>query len=241
MTATSSANLTGKRVLITGATRGIGAQLADAFAAAGTRHGVEVDQVAADLSEPDAPEQPAEAAWSTFSGLDVLISNAGLSHPETVTELSAAALDSTIAVNLRAPALLAARIGTAMADAGGGSIITLASTAGIRPLDEHFSYCLAKAGLVMATQVLAMIPSAGLSSRTRSPRPPSGSPPPPPPWSTASPSPSTAACCSADRTPAFRGGSAKHLKVHRRELGQLQASPRSRDHALPLQRSAVRQ
>ncbi len=182
-----------QRILITGASRGIGAQLAEAFAATGARlvisarnadqlarqadelagrHGVEVIPVAADLAEPDAPERLAERAWAAFGGLDVLVNNAGLSHPETVLELSAEALDATIGVNLRAPALLAARVGRLMAQRnatetvpsaaagsqakGSGSIITIASTAGLRPLDEHFSYCLAKAGLMMATQVLAL-------------------------------------------------------------------------------------
>ncbi|MBA8793572.1 NAD(P)-dependent dehydrogenase (short-subunit alcohol dehydrogenase family) [Friedmanniella endophytica] len=169
--------LSGKRVLITGASQGIGAQVADAFAAAGarlvlsardetalaarrddlaSRHGGEAVVVAADLAEPDAAELLAERAWAAFDGLDVLVNNAGLSYPETVEQLTATALDATLAVNLRAPALLAARVGTRMADAGGGSIITMASAAGVRPLHEHYAYCLTKAGLIMATNVLAL-------------------------------------------------------------------------------------
>lgn len=59
-------------------------------------------------------------------------------------------------VNLRAPALLAARVGAAMASAGSGSIITVASAAGVRALAEHYVYCMTKAGLLMATKVLAL-------------------------------------------------------------------------------------
>ncbi len=65
-------------------------------------------------------------------------------------------LDEVLQVNLRAPALLAARIGKAMAEAGSGSIINLASTAGIRALSEHYVYCMTKAALIMATKVLAL-------------------------------------------------------------------------------------
>jgi NAD(P)-dependent dehydrogenase (short-subunit alcohol dehydrogenase family) len=61
-----------------------------------------------------------------------------------------------MAVNLRAPALLGARIGAAMAADGGGAIVNVASLAGLRALPEHYAYCTSKAGLIMATKVLAL-------------------------------------------------------------------------------------
>jgi NAD(P)-dependent dehydrogenase (short-subunit alcohol dehydrogenase family) len=91
-----------------------------------------------------------------FGGLDVLVNNAGISHPELVIDLTADHLDDVLNVNLRAPSLLAARVGAAMAGAGSGSIITVASAAGLRALTEHYGYCISKAGLVMATKVLAL-------------------------------------------------------------------------------------
>ncbi len=169
--------LAGRRVLITGASRGIGADIAAAIAAAGAdlvlsarggpalaelaaaltaRHRVEARAVPADLAEPGAPDRLAEEAWAVFGGLDVLVNNAGLSYPERVGDLDAAHLDTTLAVNLRAPALLAARIGARMAGAGGGSIVHVASAAGLRPLEEHFAYSIAKAGLLMASKTLAL-------------------------------------------------------------------------------------
>jgi NAD(P)-dependent dehydrogenase (short-subunit alcohol dehydrogenase family) len=169
--------LDGKRTLITGASQGIGADLSQAFARAGaslvisgrrtaglerqaaelSRHyDVAVSVVAADLSEPSGPERLATEALAVYGGLDVLINNAGISHPELVTDLNTANLDDVLNVNLRAPSLLAARIGAAMAAAGSGSIITMASAAGLRALAEHYGYCISKAGLLMATKVLAL-------------------------------------------------------------------------------------
>ncbi len=169
--------LSGKRTLITGASKGIGADLAEAFARAGAAlvisgrdpdglaaqaarlrsdHGVPVATVAADLALPDEPERLAVEALAAFDGLDVLVNNAGISHPELVVDLTTSSLDDVLNVNLRAPSLLAARVGRAMAAAGGGSIITVASAAGLRALTEHYGYCISKAGLVMATKVLAL-------------------------------------------------------------------------------------
>jgi NAD(P)-dependent dehydrogenase (short-subunit alcohol dehydrogenase family) len=169
--------LSGARTLITGASKGIGADLARAFAEAGAslvlsardaaallvqadQLGAEYDVptrvVAADLSQPDAPERLAVAAWDAFDGLDVLVNNAGISHPELVTDLTAELFDDVLNINLRAPSLLAARIGAQMAAAGKGSIITMASAAGLRALPEHYGYCISKAGLLMATKMLAL-------------------------------------------------------------------------------------
>ncbi|MFI9531628.1 SDR family NAD(P)-dependent oxidoreductase [Nocardia fusca] len=173
----NSIRLDGKRVLITGASKGIGADIAETFAEAGAslvlsgrdqgtldvaarhleqQYGVRVAAVAADLADPGAPTRLAAEAAAVFGGLDVLVNNAGISHPEMVTDLTAASFDEVLAVNLRAPALLAATVGAAMARDGGGSIVTVASAAALRALPEHYAYCTSKAGLVMATKVLAL-------------------------------------------------------------------------------------
>lgn len=177
MTASTSRPLSGRRALITGASRGIGADIARAYAAAGADlvltareassleptarsladgHGVRTAVLAADLSDPAVPDRLWDEASALLGGLDVLVNNAGLSHPETVDQLETAHFDETLQVNLRAPALLAARAGTAMAQDGGGVIVTIASAAALRPLAEHYAYSVAKAGLVMATRTLAL-------------------------------------------------------------------------------------
>lgn len=177
MNSVGSQRLDGKRALITGATKGIGADIAQAFAAAGANlvlsgrdedqldqartslgdlYGVQIRTAAVDLAAPDGPAELAALAVAAFDGLDILVNNAGISHPEPVTDTDPALFDATIAVNLRGPSLLAAAVAKAMVQQGtGGSIITVASAAALAPLPDHYAYCASKAGLVMATKVLA--------------------------------------------------------------------------------------
>jgi NAD(P)-dependent dehydrogenase (short-subunit alcohol dehydrogenase family) len=170
----SKRELAGRRALVTGASRGIGAAVAAALAAAGAqvvlsgRDTASLSAVAAslpdartavlpcDLSRADAVERLAAEALNAFDGLDILVNNAGITFPERVADLTVAAWDATMAVNLRAPALLGARIGAAMAADGGGSIVNVASLAGLRALPEHYAYAASKAALLMATKVLAL-------------------------------------------------------------------------------------
>lgn len=169
--------LDGKRALITGASKGIGADIARAFASAGAnlvlggRDATELDRAGAqlrdefdiqthtaavDLAEAQGPDTLARMATDAFGGLDILVNNAGVSYPEPVVDTDPELFDATLAVNLRAPALLAARVGAQMVDQGtGGAIVTVASAAALAPLPDHYAYCASKAGLVMATKVLA--------------------------------------------------------------------------------------
>jgi NAD(P)-dependent dehydrogenase (short-subunit alcohol dehydrogenase family) len=173
----SGLRLDGKRALITGATKGIGADIARTFSAAGAtlilsgrdvadlhaaesaladEFGAQIRAVAIDLATYDAPLNLAQQAADAFGGLDILVNNAGISHPEPVVDTDPDTFDATIAVNLRAPALLGAAVGKVMVAQGtGGSIITVASAAALAPLPDHYAYCASKAGLVMATKVLA--------------------------------------------------------------------------------------
>jgi NAD(P)-dependent dehydrogenase (short-subunit alcohol dehydrogenase family) len=166
--------LDGRRALVTGASRGIGAAVAAALAAAGadvvlsgrdlaslaavasSLAGVRTAVLPCDLSSAPEVEQLAADALDAFDGLDILVNNAGITVPELAADLTVAAWDTTMAVNLRAPALLGARIGAAMAADGGGSIVNVASLAGLRALPEHYAYSASKAALIMATKVLAL-------------------------------------------------------------------------------------
>jgi NAD(P)-dependent dehydrogenase (short-subunit alcohol dehydrogenase family) len=166
--------LAGRRALVTGASRGIGAAIATRLAAEGADvvlsgrdsallesvadklTGVRTAVLPADLSDAAAVERLAAEALAAFDGLDILVNNAGITFPELAADVTVAAWDTTMAVNVRAPALLGARIGAAMAADGGGSIVNVASLAGLRALREHYSYSASKAALIMATKVLAL-------------------------------------------------------------------------------------
>jgi len=167
--------LAGRRALVTGASRGIGAAVATGLAAAGAdvvlsgrdrpaleavaaslAEGVRTEVIPADLAEVGEVERLAASALEVFDGLDILVNNAGITFPELAADLTVSAWDLTMAVNLRAPALLGARIGAAMAADGGGSIVNVASLAGLRALAEHYAYSASKAALIMATKVLAL-------------------------------------------------------------------------------------
>lgn len=168
----------GRRVLVTGASQGIGAAVASEFAAAGSRlvvsardgqrleslavslresYGAEVTAVNVDLIDTTEVERLAREALRCYGGLDVVVNNAGVSIPEPVTQLAAESWTRTMNVNLRAPALLCARIGSAMVSAGrGGKIVNISSAAGKVPLADHYAYSTSKAGLAMATRMLAL-------------------------------------------------------------------------------------
>jgi NAD(P)-dependent dehydrogenase (short-subunit alcohol dehydrogenase family) len=165
------------RCLVTGSTRGIGAAVVDALAAEGydlvlsarsaeelenqasaltDRFGVKTVALPADLADLSDVERLASEGFEAFGGLDVLVNNAGVSFPEPVAELRTEHWQSTIDVNLTAACLLAARIGASMADAHGGRIVNIASAAGRTALRDHYAYSVSKAGLLMATRVLAL-------------------------------------------------------------------------------------
>jgi NAD(P)-dependent dehydrogenase (short-subunit alcohol dehydrogenase family) len=172
-----SGALTGSRVLVTGASKGIGGAICERLAGEGAslvvsardasaldhladglaqRHGAKVECLPADLADPGSPSRLADEAWQAFGGLDVLVNNAGMSITGPATEVSRADWDAVMTVNLHSPAMLAADVGGRMANAGGGRVITIGSAAALRALPEHYAYCASKAALVMATKVLAL-------------------------------------------------------------------------------------
>ncbi|WP_432545362.1 SDR family NAD(P)-dependent oxidoreductase [Kineococcus sp. SYSU DK004] len=184
-------DLTGKRALVTGASQGIGTDVVRALAAAGAdlvlsarsaaaleplaqavtrEHGVRTAVVTADLARAADVERLAEESLAAFGGLDVLVSNAGISFPQMAVDVDADTWDLTMAVNVRAPALLGSRIGRAMAAAGGGSVVNVSSLAGSLALAEHYAYSTSKAALNMATKVLALeLGPSGVRANTVSP------------------------------------------------------------------------
>lgn len=168
-------SLTGKHALVTGGTRGIGLEIARAFLQAGadvtiaSRKQENVDGATADLDSGDhlmgvaAHVARAEdrdrliaSATNRFGPVDVLVNNAG-TNPfyGNVADCPEWAWDKTFDVNLKAPYLLSAQLGKTMVGRKGGSIINIASIAGLQASPNQGVYSVTKAALIMLTKVLA--------------------------------------------------------------------------------------
>jgi short-subunit dehydrogenase len=157
----------GKVVVVTGASSGIGAAAARAFAAEGghvvlaarsaPRLERLVSEIAAggglalavpvDVGEPGAPEQLLECAARELGGIDVVVNNAGVNHRGAVEERTGAELAQIVTVNLTAPILLTRAALPYLRRRGAGAIVNVASLAGRVPLPHEATYSATKFGL----------------------------------------------------------------------------------------------
>jgi 3-oxoacyl-[acyl-carrier protein] reductase len=165
-------------VLVTGASRGIGAAIARAFADRGDRVAVHYGTspegaeavlsslsgdghvvVGADLSDPDAIPPMVEAAATQLGGLSVLVNNAGIFEPHPIAETDyatwQAAWARTLAVNLTGAANVCWCAVPHLRAAGGGAIVNVASRGAFRGEPKQPAYGASKAGLIALGQSLA--------------------------------------------------------------------------------------
>ncbi|QIE47575.1 SDR family oxidoreductase [Pseudohalocynthiibacter aestuariivivens] len=162
--------MTGKTVLITGASRGIGAAAARIFADAGAnllllaRSADAIGELAAeigpqaraltcDVSHYGDMQAAVQAALDAFGSVDVLIGNAGVIEP--IASLSASDPEDwgrVIDINLKGVYHGMRAAMPVMQAAGGGTILTISSGAAHRALDGWSHYCTSKAGAAMLTQ-----------------------------------------------------------------------------------------
>ena len=168
----------GRAVLVTGASRGIGAAVARAFAAAGDRVAVHYGAnahlahdvaaslpggghvvVRADLSDPDAVRQMVDEAASALGGVEVLVNNAGVFEPHPITETTyeewQRAWQRTLAVNLVGAANVTWCAVQHMVRGGGGRIVNVSSRGAFRGEPRQPGYGASKAGLIAFGQSLA--------------------------------------------------------------------------------------
>ena len=157
--------LTGRRVIITGGTKGVGAGIALGFLRAGAqvlvcaRHeppagtlpaadGRTAEFIRADVREPEQVRQLIATAVDRFGGVDVVVSNAGGSPPVSAAAASPRFHSRVIELNLIAPLHVAQGANEVMqGQAEGGSIIMIGSVSGTRPSPGTAAYGAAKAGL----------------------------------------------------------------------------------------------
>ena len=168
--------LYGKTAVITGSARGLGKEIALALAqceASLILADVEYPEetawqvedagacsiaVQTDISDEVQVKNLAEIANSEYGKVDVLVNNAGVSQLSyTPTEdLSVEEWNRIVGINLTGTFLCSKYIGKLMINSGGGSIVNIASTAGIIGVPRAPAYCASKAGVILLTKSLAL-------------------------------------------------------------------------------------
>uniref|UniRef100_E1TI26 Short-chain dehydrogenase/reductase SDR n=1 Tax=Burkholderia sp. (strain CCGE1003) TaxID=640512 RepID=E1TI26_BURSG len=168
-------NLSGKRALVTGGSRGIGAAIALALAENGAdvaltfQHSADRAQavvssieklgrrgitIKADMADPVAIRQSVEDAVGMLGGLDILVNNAGIALYNTIADFSLADLDALLAVNVRGP-VLATQAAIPHLGAG-GRVITIGSAGADRIVGAPGTvYYMTKSALQSFTRGLA--------------------------------------------------------------------------------------
>ncbi|MFD7862506.1 SDR family oxidoreductase [Streptomyces sp. NPDC059783] len=165
-------DFTGRVVLVTGGTKGIGATIATAFLAAGAdvvvcgrsapktlpeAAGRRAVLVPADVRDPAAAGALVDAAVERFGRLDVLVNNAGGSPDADAATVSPRFVEKIVALNLLAPFYVAQAAHRVMAGQdGGGSIVNIGSVSAHDPQPGTAAYSAAKAGLLGLTKALAL-------------------------------------------------------------------------------------
>ena len=170
-------DLSGKVAIITGASRGIGQAIAEAYVEAGAKvalssrkqegldpvaagiraNGGEAIAIAAHNGDKTALQALANAVLEQYGRIDILVNNAATNpHFGTLLEAEDSMWQKTIEVNLMGNVWLTQAVVPTMRQNGGGKIINVASVNGLRPGRMQGIYSITKAGVINLTQTLAM-------------------------------------------------------------------------------------
>jgi NAD(P)-dependent dehydrogenase (short-subunit alcohol dehydrogenase family) len=168
--------LEGQVALVTGASRGIGRELALALGRAGCRvvaaatdraacaavtaalrsEGHEAEPVELDLRDRGSIESAIAAAVERFGRIDILVNNAGLGTNHDALDATEDEWDELFAVNVRGLFFACQSAGRRMVAQGHGRIVNMASQAGLVGIRRHAAYCASKAAVIGLTRVLAL-------------------------------------------------------------------------------------
>lgn len=162
-------DFTGKRILVTGAGKGIGRDIvryliqecnATVIALSRTQEDLDSLQAeygcetcAVDLADTPAAQQAVES----LGRVDLLVNNAGIAILEPFLSVTVEAFDQTMAVNVRGVLVVSQIIARQMIQRGeGGAIVNVSSQASVRALQDHTTYCASKGALDQLTRVMAL-------------------------------------------------------------------------------------
>jgi NAD(P)-dependent dehydrogenase (short-subunit alcohol dehydrogenase family) len=170
-------DLTGRVVVITGASKGIGRELtillaetgavvaptvrtdddADALLSEAQSHGLTVYPQRLDVRDVASITEAVSGVVAAHGGIDVLVNNAGLGFARAAFDVTEADWDEMMAVNLRGAFFMSQAVARSMAAAGrGGRIVNISSQGGLVGLPDAAVYCASKGGLNMMTRTLAL-------------------------------------------------------------------------------------
>jgi len=169
-------SLEDKVAIVTGSGRGIGKTTALRMAEAGASvvvlartladiekteeeiraQGGKALAVQTDVRQADQVSNIIDAAVKEFGRVDVLVNNAGASFPLPTLQLSEGGWDALVRENLKAPFLCCKAVAEVMMKQGGGSIVNVSSTEGMRSSATNAAYAAAKAGVINLTRSLAV-------------------------------------------------------------------------------------
>ena len=167
--------LQGKTVLVTGAAKRIGREIALAFAQRGANvaitylssqaeaeetvhalsgHDVDALAIRCDLRNPEDIEQTVSAVVNDLGRIDLLVNNAGVFESEALEDISVEQWDAMFTTNTRAPFLMA-KAAHPHLRATKGRILNIGSLGGLHPWATHAHYCTSKAALHMLSKTMA--------------------------------------------------------------------------------------
>jgi NAD(P)-dependent dehydrogenase (short-subunit alcohol dehydrogenase family) len=168
--------LHGKVVLVTGATQGIGRELAfllaglggvvvasgrsaedlDGLAREAADRALPLDSVLLDVRHTTSIDAAVGEVVDRHGRIDVLVNNAGLGHAHRALDVTEADYDEMMSVNLRGLFFMSQAAARAMIPHGGGRIVNISSQGGVVGLPDAAVYCASKGGVNMLTKVLAL-------------------------------------------------------------------------------------
>ncbi|MFJ6281261.1 SDR family NAD(P)-dependent oxidoreductase [Arthrobacter subterraneus] len=162
----------GKKVLVVGAGRGLGRAIADGLAEQGAVvYGTSRDQatsreiaerygttpLSVDLSDVSSIREFVADLLKLSSGIDLLVNNAGLNIPKPAVEVTEQDWSAVLGTNLTGPFFMTTALAKAWLEAGTtGSVVNVASQAGIVAIEDRAAYGASKAALIHLTKVLAL-------------------------------------------------------------------------------------
>lgn len=174
-------DLTGKTAVITGGGRGLGAQMAEAFAEAGanlvlcsrkkeaceeiatqleTQYGIKALALQCDVTNQEQVNEVVQGAKETFGTIDILVNNSGATWGAPSLEMPLEAWQKVMNVNATGTFLMAQAVGKVMVEQGSGKVINIASVAGLGGADPRFmdtvGYNASKGAILTLTKDLAV-------------------------------------------------------------------------------------